>query len=252
MAERDRQERTDRLETTILSIESLQQTGILNVQRAKGGVRETARIVFLHGQPVEAVAGARTSQDALDWVCTWGSCRYTFDVRFPSEIVVPPPSAPAVEEENPSVSPVAFFAQVVQNITHPLSGSGQTTEELPAERPEENVPTAPLPPPQTPFPSGYPFTPFPQPGASWARPVRQSPPFRLLNGSDAVSYMDRYHLSRLHRHVFFLLDGQRTVVDVVRLTGRSFHEIQSLLAELERLGLIRMEHTSMDGAMNGM
>ncbi|MBV9259154.1 MAG: hypothetical protein JO215_14160, partial [Ktedonobacteraceae bacterium] len=55
-----------------------------------------------------------------------------------------------------------------------------------------------------------------------------------------------------HRHVFFLLDGQRTTVDVVRLTGRSFYEIQGLLAELERLGLIRMEHTSLDEAMNGI
>jgi len=61
--------------------------------------------------------------------------------------------------------------------------------------------------------------------------------------------MEHFGLSRLHRHVFFLLDGQRTAVDVVRLTGRSFYEIQHLLFDLERLGLIRMEQTS---GMNGM
>lgn len=82
--------------------------------------------------------------------------------------------------------------------------------------------------------------------------VHHSPPIRLLNGPYAINYMERFGLSRLHRHVFFLLDGHRTVVDVVRLTGRSFYEIQSLLVELEELGLIRTERTSMDEAVNGM
>src|SRR5450432_1477720 len=109
MAEHDRQERTDDLETTIHSIESLQQTGVLNIQRAKGGVRETANLVFLQGQVVEAVVGDRVGQDALDWVITWGSCRYTFDVRFPSEIVIPPPPPPTpIEETSPASSPLGF------------------------------------------------------------------------------------------------------------------------------------------------
>ncbi len=253
MAEHDRQERTDRLEITIRSIESLHQTGVLKVERAKGGVRETANIVFLNGQPVEAIAGPRIAQDALDWLLTWGSCRYTFEVKFPSEIVVPPPSSPAVEEENPSASPLAFFSQVVQKYTHPLSNATQIGEEMASEEGVDDVPTAPFPLPQPPFPAVYPLpTPLPQPVGPQFAAIRQLAPFRLLNGPEAVNYMERFGLSRLHRHVFFLLDGHRTAVDVVRLTGRSFYEIQSLLAELERLGLIRMEHTSMGEALNGM
>jgi hypothetical protein len=251
MAEHDRQERTDRLEITIRSVESLQQTGVLKVERAKGGVRETANIVFLNGQPVEAVAGARTAQDALDWLLTWGSCRYTFEVRFPSEIVVPPLSSPAVEE-SPSASPLAFFSQVVKKYTHPLSNAIQVGEEMASEEAIEDVPTAPFPLPYPPFPAVYPLTPLPQPVVPPVAAIHQLVPFRLLNGPEAVNYMERFGLSRLHRQVFFLLDGHRTAFDVVRLTGRSFYEIQSLLAELERLGLIRMERTSMGEALNGM
>ena len=250
MAEYDRQERTDRLETTIRSIESLQQTGVLSIERAKGGVRETANLVFLQGQIVEAVAGRRIGQDALDWVITWGSCRYTFDVKFPSDIVVPPPSLPAVNETRPTTSPLGFISQVMQKYTH-APNITQVTEMALAQSHEE----APLPVPETPLPAAYPLnppTPVPPIFGKQIEMVRAPAPFRLFNGSEAVSYMERFGLSRLHRHVFFLLDGQRTIADIVRLTGRPFYEIQHLLIELERLGLIRMEHVSRGEAMNGM
>jgi hypothetical protein len=253
MAEHDRQERTDRLENTMLSIEALQQTGILNVERAKGGVRETARIVFLEGQIIEAMAGARTSQDALDWVCTWGSCRYTFDVRFPAEMVVPP-SPPTIEEPSPvlSSSSTGFFAQMVQKYALPLYDIGHSTGKTASVKPIEEIPTAPFPRPQAPSPEVYPLTPLPPIIGLPSATLRARAPYRMLSGPEAVNYIERFGLSRLHRHIFFLLDGQRTAVDIVRLTGRSFYEIQSLLAELERLGLISTEQASIGEAMNGM
>jgi hypothetical protein len=245
MAEHDRQERTDDLETTIHSIESLQQTGVLNIERAKGGVRETANVVFLQGQVVEAVVGNRIGQDALDWVITWGSCRYTFDVRFPSEIVIPPPPSPApVDETSSALSPLGFISQVVQKYTH-TSDTAQVAEEA----------SSPFSLPRTPSPAAYPLnplTPIPSTVVPQVEMTRLRAPFRLVNGPEAVNYMERFGLSRLQRHVFFLLDGQRTAVDVVRLTGRSFYEIQHLLADLERLGLIRMEQASIGEGLNGM
>jgi len=246
MTEHDRQERTDDLETTIHSIESLQQTGVLNIERAKGGVRETANLVFLQGQVIEAVVGSRTGQDALDWVITWGSCRYTFDVRFPSEIVIPPPPSPApVDETSSAHSPLGFISQVVQKYTHTSDTIAQVAEEA----------SSPFPLPKTPSPAAYPLnplTPIPPTILPQVEMTRLHAPFRLMNGPEVVNYMERFGLSRLHRHVFFLLDGQRTAVDVVRLTGRSFYEIQHLLADLERLGLIRMEHAPVGKGMNGM
>jgi len=249
MADHDRLERTDQLETTIHSIESSQQTGILKVERAKGGVREMAAIVFLNGRVVEAIAGNHTAQDALDWAMTWGSCRYTFDVKSPSEIIVPPPPAPASDETGPSTSPLSFISQAVQKYTHTLSDAASTAEEAVPEKSEEDT-TSPLPIPGASIPAPYPLS--PQVRGPQVEVAHSRAPFRLLNGREAVDCMERFGLSRLHRHVFFLLDGQRTTVDVVRLTGRSFYEIQGLLMELERLGLIKMEHASLDEAMNGI
>lgn len=251
MAEHDRQERTDHLETTIYSLESLQQTGVLSVERAKGGVRETANLVFLQGQVVEAVAGSRIGQDALDWVITWGSCRYTFAVRFPSEIVVSLPASSTIDETRHTTTPLSFISQVVQKYTHTSNLVQAAEEAVPKQSREE----APHPLPRTPLPAAYPLnppTPIPPIFGQQVEIVRSRAPFRLFNGSEAVSYMERFGLSRLHRHVFFLLDGQRTAVDVVRLTGRSFYEIQHLLVDLERLGLIRIERASSGEAMNGM
>jgi hypothetical protein len=241
MAVHDRQERTDQLETTIHSIESMQQTGILSIERAKGGVRETANLVFLHGQVVEAVVGSRVGQDALDWVITWGSCRYTFEIRFPSEIAVPKPAPTPTDETSPTTSPLGFISQVVQRYTHIVNTPPIAEEE-----------TAPFP---TPLPASPPYdsmTPVPSMKVPKVETTRRHAPLRIVTGPEGINYMERFGLSRLHRHVFLLLDGQRTAVDVVRLTGRSFYEIQHLLADLEHLGLIRTERTSPGESMHGM
>jgi len=66
-------------------------------------------------------------------------------------------------------------------------------------------------------------------------------PFRLVQGSDALSYMAKAKLTRQHRHIFFLLDGQRTIDDLTRLTGNHITDTLRLLADLERIGLIRQQ-----------
>jgi hypothetical protein len=65
-----------------------------------------------------------------------------------------------------------------------------------------------------------------------------SVPSRLLDGDEALYFIEKYQLSRHHRHIFFLLDGQRTTMDVVRLTRRPLYEVQHVLEELEQFGLI--------------
>ncbi len=90
-------------------------------------------------------------------------------------------------------------------------------------------------------PSYNPATPLPQ---TYLAPTQQptaSKPFRLLQGPEALGYIQRAGLSRLHRHIFFLLDGQRSAEDLARLTGHQLVDILRLLADLERIGLIRQE-----------
>jgi hypothetical protein len=78
----------------------------------------------------------------------------------------------------------------------------------------------------------------------WLRnksPQREPAPYRLWQGQDALLFLDKVKASRLHRHVFLLLDGQRTIDDVVRITGHSFAEVKLLLNDLEHLGIIKQE-----------
>jgi hypothetical protein len=65
--------------------------------------------------------------------------------------------------------------------------------------------------------------------------------YRLVEGAEALTFMDRVGLTRQHRHMFLLLDGQRTASDLVRLTRRPLDEVQHLLRDLERYGLIKQE-----------
>jgi hypothetical protein len=95
--------------------------------------------------------------------------------------------------------------------------------------------------PQSSSPSYNPVTPVPQ---TYLAPTHQPTariPFRLLQGPEALGYIQRAGLSRLHRHIFFLLDGQRSADDLARLTGHQLIDILRLLADLERIGLIRQE-----------
>ena len=196
MTENDQRERTDRLETTLQDIESMQQTGILNVERAKGGVRETGSITFLYGQPVEATAGTRSGNDAFEWLTTWSNCRYVFSARLPSEIIVSLP--PVLTPKNAHASPLALLTRFIQ----PTTEAGLTL-------------------------LGASSTPS-LPG-----------PYRLLDDLEALACIQRAGFSRLHLHVFLLLDGQRTPDDIVYLTNRPLHKIQQALSDLEHVGLIK-------------
>jgi hypothetical protein len=126
----DQWEQADRLETTLQAIESLQQTGILNVERAKGGVHETGSIKFLYGQPVEASAGTRSGIDAFEWLTIWGRCRHIFIARYPSEIAVSLPPVPV--PENAPASPLALLTRFIQPVTEAALLEAPSMPTLPA------------------------------------------------------------------------------------------------------------------------
>jgi len=46
-------------------------------------------------------------------------------------------------------------------------------------------------------------------------------------------------LTRVHRQLFLLIDGQRTVPDLIRLSARGTEEVRRLLVDLERAGMIQ-------------
>ena len=47
-------------------------------------------------------------------------------------------------------------------------------------------------------------------------------------------------LSRVHRQLLLLIDGQRSLAELMRLTGKSANEVDLLLRELAQADLIRL------------
>jgi len=65
-------------------------------------------------------------------------------------------------------------------------------------------------------------------------------PYHTRQLVSALQIIDHLGLSRTHRQVFLLIDGHRTIVELMRLTGRGYDEITSILHELEHATVIRI------------
>ena len=79
-----------------------------------------------------------------------------------------------------------------------------------------------------PFTGGAPVSP-----QTLERRPRRAPDVR-----DLISVVSAYNLSRNHRTILLLADGEHTVLDLARLSSKQVEEIVALLADLERLGLV--------------
>lgn len=73
----------------------------------------------------------------------------------------------------------------------------------------------------------------PPPGSPLGRRPRRAPDVR-----DLMSVVTSYGLSRNHRTILLLADGDHTVMDLVRLSSKTVDEVTALLAELEARGLV--------------
>jgi hypothetical protein len=74
----------------------------------------------------------------------------------------------------------------------------------------------------------------PQPSATFlARRPRRAPDVR-----DLMQVVTSHNLSRGHRTILLLADGEHTVLDLARLSSKPVDEVTALLGELESRGLI--------------
>ena len=64
-------------------------------------------------------------------------------------------------------------------------------------------------------------------------------PYRVRDADEVLLYFDRLGLSRTHRRLFLLINGQRNTTELVQLMGRRPEEVHKLLSDLERAGLIQ-------------
>src|SRR5690349_14436995 len=64
-------------------------------------------------------------------------------------------------------------------------------------------------------------------------------PYRIREVNEVLPLFGAMGLTRVHRQLFLLIDGQRTVPDLIRLSARGTEEVRRLLADLERAGMIQ-------------
>jgi hypothetical protein len=240
---------TSRLSNIIQMIVLARQTGTLRAIRGHGPTREFGQIQFVDGEPQNALLGQMTGQMALNALNNWGECHYSFDEITMDDSYwrggVPssssgmgsyPPTGPS------SASWPAYGYQTYNGYngvpSFPWGGS---------------EPGAPPPygaPPYQPGysqPAGAPYGPFdtsgPQapPMTSYSLPPLTPELLMVIPRRTPLGdQFEQLPLDRRERMALMLVDGQRTIADLARLTRRQEQELYAVLAHLEALGLIVM------------
>ncbi len=196
---------TDRLVGVIQAIQMAQEDGVLTVRRGEGSTLEEGSIVFINGQIKQTTTGRRSGAAALNWLSTWGHCRYTF-----------------TSSNGRQTQPLNVTAAA---IVHPGRAFAGDLRSGMAERQSEPL--------------------LPVTASTWERrPPPPPPPVPIIFHATqplaaALRSIEQSKLSRTHRQLFLLIDGQRSVQELARLAGKNEQDVQALLRDLQQVGIIQ-------------
>ena len=197
---------TNSITNVIQVIQLGQKSGVLTVERGEGAAFEEGMITFVNGQVVAALTAVLNGQNALHWISSWGTCRYAFIPTHTSEIpsIAPPVSPPAFEQgmTNNGTHPRIPISPLRESAARRQASNGRT-EEVNSLMPASVV------------------------------------PHLVKSLEESLHRAEQLGLSRSHRRLLLLVDGQRNIADMVRLIGRTEYEVQKLLLDLEQAGIIR-------------
>lgn len=215
-----RETATDRLVSIIQLVQLGRKTGVLTAKRGDGITQEEGSITFIKGQITQTVVGRRKGSEALNWLTTWGNCRFSFVSTDPAE-----------------TSSLTSIPSEVQK-----HGTRDTDPRLRLQRPSENNQTGPL----AGGESNYVTHDHQGNPGNQRDPITPPPesvvtvPYRTRQVDSALRMIENMGLSRTHRHLFLLIDGQRSIPELVLLMRRSEQEIASLLHDLEQATVIQI------------
>lgn len=255
---------TSRLGNVMRLIALGRQSGILYAFRIQGGNREEGEIQFNHGEIQWATMGpVRNSDNAINLLKAWGDCSYYFmdgeqklrpDVMPPTQRQSDTGSLPPNGSGSLSMSqfttgtPSQYQGDTIPTAYPPLSQSNPGQFQPGGSNPGAPSQSGPWPaqtPPSGPYTgtNGY----YNQP-ASPPPSQRGLPPQQLLQRLQQPGYTPRRitatdastatQLGRGERQVLLLIDGQRTIPDLARLTRRDNNEVCNILAQLMGYGLV--------------
>ena len=202
----------DSLITYIQSIQLERKTGLLIVKRGKGQVQAKGTIMFLRGHVVETKLEHLEGTKAFNELCTWRKCSVSFvsknqqgTMRSISQTAPEDVQATQSEQKNSSSSS-----------SSPLWHSGSLKREEDTHKREQG------------FSSNVSLT------------AKAFPTCQL---DVALRTLEALHLSRTHRQLFLLINGQRSVEELIHLYGRHPDEIFRLLRDLEYAKVIRIPNS---------
>ncbi len=210
---------TDRLANVIQVIQLGRKTGVLTVERGNGITTEEGSITFVNGQATQANAGQHVGLDAFNWLSTWGTCRFAFLSSTTTQQTAPLPSV--TRDVPPAGAMPALPAFRTQPPHQPLVPPSATHR-------REDTPLAGI------DARGI----RKSAGVSYPVPIT-GVPVRTRQLDEAVRLIEQLGLSRTHRRLFLLIDGHRATTELVRLMGREPDEVQKLLRDLEKAGIIQ-------------
>lgn len=246
---RSRVTATNRLANIIEVIELGRRTGLLSTERDANGLEE-GEIYFVSGHPIYATLGSLVGRDALNVLVRWGDCRFAFETSAPRPIPNVSGVLPAIDSSGApyGVSTGYEGGQQSEPNSRPpasapnsgASGSGWGYgSSSPNMMPGVNASTPNMgnsgiwgysSPPSPPASSGY----LPR----QHHPAEQQVPRRAPDVRDLRTIVATYGLSRGHRTLLLLANGQHTVGDMARLSSKSIEEVLQLLSDLQGFGLI--------------
>jgi hypothetical protein len=196
-----RETATERFTDILQVIRLGRRTGTLTVERGQQFSYEEGFIVFVDGQITQASVGPLRDEEALEWLQSWGSCRFSFL-----------PSATAITPTSP-IRPLPGYLPTPDG-SGPLSLASNENQ-AGHRRPQDTLPSTPV----TPLPDT---------------------PRRVAPVEIALPQIEQIGLTRAHRRLFLLLDGQRTLTELAHLIGRTRPEVQKLLEDLAGVGFIEL------------
>ena len=185
--------------------------GMLKAEHARGGYLEEGAIYVMAGQPIYARAGMLQGHEALKYLLSWQRIYFAFDV----------------EAQRPKANLTA---------THYL---GNTNTQRTAARFPTHIQTSALPPQRIPtteelrWNAGGTAKSFAYAGTG-VLGVEGLVPQKVETKRDALSLP----LSRHQRHIYFMVDGRRTVSDLARCVNRPVSEVELILNELREQDLV--------------
>lgn len=244
---------TSRLGNIINMITLGRQSGILRVIRGQGSTRELGQIKFIDGEPVTALLGQLTGGNALGVLVNWGECVYSFDEIAPNSLrdtdagLDPSGSVtsdPSWQSPQPGVSSGSWPSYSSSgSYPHPQSSSAPgfptTSTSLP------NLGSRPGYTPASGTSSELPRYDLPYGGHGQASLPLSNMPMTMevltiiYRRSVLAEHTDQLPLDRRERMILLLIDGHRTVNDLIRLTRRSDREVVAVIEYLASLGLIQ-------------